>query len=50
MVSFYLPWPLSSPRLFARAEPNPGRFTCHVAKTEESLVDAELMGWIDEAY
>jgi hypothetical protein len=50
LVSFHIPWQLDSPRLFARAEPKPGRFTCHVAVTEESQVDAELLGWIEEAY
>ncbi len=50
MVSFHLPWPLDSPRLFAGAEPKPGRFTCHVAVTQEGQVDEELLGWIEEAY
>ncbi len=50
MLSFYLPWPLESPRLFGRAEAKPGRFTCHIVVTEAAQLDPELLGWLEQAY
>jgi hypothetical protein len=50
MVSICLPWALESPRLFGRAEPKPGRFTCHVVLNGAEELDEELMGWLEEAY
>ena len=46
MVSFGLSAPLQSPRLFAVANPAPGRYTHHVQVRDFSELDDELMQWI----
>lgn len=46
MVSFGLGAPLQSPRLFAVANPAPGRYTHHVQVRDFSELDDELMQWI----
>lgn len=50
MVSFGLPALNSSPRIAASAEACPGRWTHHVLVEGPEALDAELLGWIDEAY
>ena len=49
MVSFVLPWPLASQRLFGRAD-GPGKHTCHVVLSQAEQLDEELLGWLEEAY
>ena len=46
MVTFGLSAPLESPRLFAVANPAPGRYTHHVQVRDSSELDEELMQWI----
>ena len=41
---------LASPRAAAAVEPYPGRWTHHVAVTAEEELDAELLGWLREAW
>ena len=50
IVSFGLDHSLASPRLIASAEPYPNRWTHHAAVFVPEDIDAELMGWIREAY
>ena len=41
---------LGSPRVAQAVQPYPGRWTNHLPLTERAQLDAELMGWIREAY
>lgn len=50
LVTFGLGYRLDSPRIAAAAEPYPGRWTHHVVFSRQEQADAELMGWIREAY
>ena len=50
IVSFGLGRPEPSPRIAARAEAYPGRWTHHVPVTDPGQMDEELFAWIDEAY
>ena len=50
MVSFGLSAQGPSPRIAASAEAYPGRWTHHVLVERPEDLDAELLGWIDEAY
>ena len=50
IVSFGLDHSLASPRLIASSEPYPNRWTHHAAVFVPEDIDAELMGWIREAY
>jgi hypothetical protein len=50
MVSFGLPAQEKSPRIAASTEACPGRWTHHVIVERPEELDAELLGWIDEAY
>ena len=50
MVSFGLPAQKKSPRIAASAEAYPGRWTHHVLVERPEDLDAELLGWLDEAY
>lgn len=45
-----LPYPLDSPRVAARVEPRPGRWTTHLVIGLERELDDELFGWLREAY
>lgn len=49
VVSFGLSHRLSSPRIWQVAEPYPNRWTHHVLMSDESQLDAELLGWVQEA-
>lgn len=50
MVSFGLPAQKISPRIALSVEAYPGRWTHHVLVERPEELDAELLGWIDEAY
>ena len=41
---------LGSPRVAQAVQPYPGRWTNHLPLTDRARLDAELMGWIREAY
>ena len=41
---------LESPRAAVSVEPYPGRWTNHIPITREEEIDAELMGWLQEAW
>ena len=45
-----LPYRPDSPRVAAAAEPYPGRWTCHIPVSEADQFDAELLGWLQEAW
>ena len=45
-----LPYPLESPRVAAKAEPYPGRWTTHIVLSDPSELDAELLAWVEQAY
>ena len=49
-LTFGLPYPLESPRVAAKVEPNPGRWTTHIVLSEPSELDAELFSWVERAY
>lgn len=42
--------PLDSPRVAYQSEPYPGRFTLHIPLTAPEQLDAELLGWMREAW
>ncbi len=48
-VSFGLPVPLDSPRIDARTEPYPNRWTHHLMLGAPEEMDGELLGWLQEA-
>ena len=50
VVSFGLGRRESSPRIAVAVQPYPGRWTHHVAVTAEEELDAELLGWLREAW
>lgn len=50
MVSFGLPAQKNAPRIAASVEAYPGRWTHHVLVERREDLDAELLGWLDEAY
>ena len=50
VVSFGLGRRERSPRIAVAVEPYPGRWTHHVAVTAEEELDAELLGWLREAW
>ena len=50
IVSFGLCCRLDSPRIVQAAEPYPNRWTHHVVVDQEGQLDAELLGWLREAY
>ena len=45
-----LPYPLESPRVAAKVEPYPGRWTTHIVLSDPSELDAELLGWVEQAF
>ena len=49
ILSFALPEPVSSQRVFASSQPYPGRFMHHTLQTCEAL-DAECLGWLARAW
>ena len=48
-VSFGLSYPLESPRVDAKTEPYPNRWTHHVMIGSAEEIDQELLGWLWEA-
>ena len=49
VVSLGLKRDLDTPRLIAKAHPPLKRWTCHTLLWEESQLDEELAGWVQEA-
>lgn len=45
-----LPAPLDSPRVAAKTEPYPNRWTHHIVLTSPTELDEELMDWLREAW
>ena len=45
-----LPYPLDSPRIAAKTEARPGRWTHHIVLGNASELDTELLEWIRLAY
>ena len=50
VLTLGLPAPLDSPRAAVKTEPYPGRWTHHIVVASPAGLDAELMGWVREAY
>lgn len=50
LVTFGLEHPLDAPRIAARTEPYPNRWTHHVLLESPEQIDGELLRWLDEAY
>lgn len=48
-VSFGLAYPLDSPRIDAKTEPYPNRWTHHLIVGSAEELDGELLGWLEEA-
>ena len=48
-VTFGLGYPVESPRIDARMEAYPGRWTHHVLIGQEADIDQELVCWLQEA-
>lgn len=49
ILSFALPEPISSERIFACAQPYPGRFMHHMLQAPGAL-DEECLGWLARAW
>ena len=50
ILSLGLPYALESPRVAAKVEPYPGRWTTHIVLSDPSELDAELLAWVEQAY
>ena len=50
LVTFGPSHRLSAPRIAVATEPYPNRWTHHVVVDQEGQLDAELLGWLREAY
>ena len=50
VLTLGLPEPLESGRVAAKTEPYPGRWTTHFVISDPSGLDAELLGWVSQAY
>lgn len=50
LLTFGLPYPVFHPRIAERAEPYPGRWTHHLLFSSPEELDADLVGWLQEAY
>lgn len=50
VLTLGLPDPLDSPRIAAKTEAQPGRWTHHIVLAGASELDAELLEWIRWAY
>ena len=48
-VSFGLAYPLDSPRVDAKTEPYPNRWTHHFVLSRKEEIDGELMDWVKQA-
>ncbi len=50
LLTFGLGYRKDSERIAVATEPYPGRWTHHVLVSDEDKLDAELMGWLREAW
>ena len=50
VLTLGLPYPLDSPRIAAKTEAQPGRWTHHIVLGSGSELDAQLLEWIRLAY
>ena len=50
VITLGMPYPLDSTRVAVKTEPYPGRWTTHIVIGKQEDVDAELLGWLAEAY
>ncbi len=50
VLTLGLPAPLASPRAAVQTEPYPGRWTTHIVLSRAEEIDAELLGWLRQAY
>ena len=50
VITLGLPAPLESDRAAVQTEPYPGRWTVHIVVGSAEELDAELRGWVREAY
>ena len=50
VLTLGLPAPLDSPRVAAKTEPYPGRWTTHLVISSPADLDEELFDWIGQAY
>ena len=50
VITLGLPYPLESERVAVKTEPYPGRWTTHIVVGRIDEIDAELIGWIRQAY
>ena len=50
IVTFGLFYKLESQRIAMAVEPYPNRWTHHVVVSDESDLDAQLMGWVSESH
>ena len=50
VLTLGLPYPLDSPRIAAKTEARPGRWTHHIVLGNASELDTELLEWIRLAY
>lgn len=50
VLTLGLPYPLESPRVAVKTEPDPGRWTTHIVLGTATEIDDELIAWISDAY
>ena len=50
VLTLGLPYPLESPRIAAKTEAQPGRWTHHILLGSGAALDAELLEWCRQAY
>ena len=50
VLTLGLPYPLESPRIAAKTEAQPGRWTHHILLGSGAELDAELLEWCRQAY
>ena len=50
VLTLGLPAPLESGRVAAKTEPYPVRWTTHFVISDPSELDAEMLGWVAQAY
>ena len=50
VLTLGLPYPLDAPRIAAKTEAQPGRWTHHIVLAGASELDAELLEWVRQAY
>ena len=50
VLTLGLPYPLDSPRIAAKTEPYPGRWTTHIVLSRPDDLDDELLEWLTRAH